>query len=74
MEEDNTQYYNDEWNGKWIKDPKKEIEIIDIKDDNKYINKTHFLYEQYSKGIISKKQLENNLIKNDKPDGRRYKK
>lgn len=23
MEEDNTQYFNDEWNGQWIKDPLK---------------------------------------------------
>lgn len=61
MEEDNTQYYNDEWNQtyKIIKDKLEELiqeELIKSHSDGKTV-----LPKEYNN-------------KNNKPDGRRYKK
>lgn len=41
-------YWNDEWNGQWIKDPKK----------FQWINPVHWLHEMYIMGKISKEELE----------------
>lgn len=70
MKEDNTQYYyNDEWN------------IVENKEEFKWIDFKQFQYEllfqgkiklsEYLERIQSKKEFNS---KNDKPDGRRYKK
>jgi len=64
MKEDNTQYFNDEWN-----QPSKpgsesyKIEILDMSN-----NKIYTL-EEYKK--LAEKEFNS---KNNKPDGRRYKK
>ena len=60
MEEDNTQYYNDEWNKE---DTSTNYSLVIFFEGNFY--------------KLSEWDKENNkpyIIKNNKPDGRRYKK
>ena len=65
-------YYNDEWNGSLIDKPEKQsYQWIDVKA---------WKYEQLFQGKITLAEYlefiykETKLIKNNKPDGRRYKK
>ena len=51
-------YFNDEWNGIWLKDPKKDIEIKEIDKSFKWFNIEHWLFEMYYTGKISKQELE----------------
>lgn len=66
MEEDTTQYFNDEWNSTWITDPPRKVEIKELKRTNgPWINVEHFWFEQMFKGVISKEDY-NLRIKNNR--------
>ena len=67
MEEDNTQYYCDEWN----QSKKITYEQLDLKYIQKY-NKEEI--QQYLKDWEEELRKEEFNNKNNKPDGRRYKK
>ena len=50
-------YFNDEWNGQWVNDPKKEIEIKEVGNKFQWINPVHWLYEMYFMGKITREEL-----------------
>lgn len=61
---DNYVFFNDEWNGIWVKDSPREVEIKELSRVNgPWINVEHFWFEQMFKGVITKEEY-NLKIKN----------